>query len=545
MPIPQQQPGYHRVLLRSPSELPMEYEVGGYTDGRGVRRWTATYPDEEGDAYPSLAALDVPASRFSPGDAWQLALETWGGRNPYDFLMAPTLVGKRHTSDGDAGPVTTPFTVEKDDDGRMFVSGPCYRAGAADTDNEFMPQPTLKAFAHSLMIEGSRKADTDHDRQDRAGISLVESCMVKEVDGQFTIDPDGDTWWLKYEVIDPVARARVELPADDPRSLKSFSWEGLVRKRTAPVTKDAEARTPFGEMADDQREQAFKALTADKGDDEATELYDGRCIRVSLVHRGANSTQGIEGFAVATKSADADDLLGLPEQPPAQGGLLAALRRWAGKSDRATPFAGCPSLDEALALYRKGVDEALGDPDQVSSIVGQLSTALGKETSARAIKALAGTIAAEGSWFSPRSQETQMLTDEMKQEIAAQVKAELEKTQEPPADPAAPSTTDPKPEDKEPTREEIAAEAVKAAREALTTEHAEAIKAKDERIAELEADLDRAKKAPTSTPSGPNPEDQPQGGNKPEGDTWADLAQGAAKRRREITQKLNKAPLRG
>lgn len=487
MPLPSQPETHHRALFRLESELPDGYEVRSETDEySGV----VLHHMVSADAYgwdPRIAA-DYPAARFSPGEVFLDA--SWA--QPADFSPAPALAMKWAGKGGDSE--ARPFKVTKTEDGRLFVEGICYEAGVKDTDGEFYTQPELAAFAHSLMVLGSRKGDTDHDQQDREGISLVQSAMVrieKTEDGgeEYVVDGDGPGWYVKYEVADPAVKARVELPADDANSLNAFSWDGLVRKRVSTVRKSA-ASEPVRVVKAEQ-------LDASKADDEqGVELYDGRCIRVSLVHRGANRRM----FATATKSADADEVLQRAmksEGQPKPGGLLAKIRQWAGKSEQGAPnpLAELGSLDAALSEVARWIrGEALAQKapaDEVQSVC----KALGDAAAYHARLALTEPINdTRGSWFTPETKtpkETDMTPEQLKALVAETVSETLKAakgTEEPPPAPAPEAVTL---EDVKKAAAEAAVQATEAAQKAWAEEKAK-----------LTEELAEAKKRPAVNPTG-------------------------------------------
>lgn len=469
--LPSQLETHHRVLYRLASEMP----AGDFTAESMTDEWdgvTRHYVDGV------RVAADFPAGRFSPGDIFEIS--GWG--NPADFSPAPALAMKWAGKGGDGpGPGPGVLTVEKSDDGRLFVSGPCYVAGEPDTDGEFFRQSELKDYAHSLMTLGSRKADADHDRVDREGISLVESAMVRKGDDGYILDPEGETWFVKYEVTDPVIKARVALPADDPNSLNAFSWDGLVRKRVARVSKSA---APVAVTKSEQ----LDATKAD--DDEAVELYDGRCIRVSLVHRGANRRM----FAVASKSADADDLLRATKatKPPT---LVERLKSWA-RGDEDNPMLAAESLDAALADFHAHAIASIGGDE---TALRDAAKALGQAVTLKAREAMTAPLNdPRGSWFTPAPTKEQTMTPEqieklVAEQVAAAVKAQ---TPETPADKSedneeAPAITV---EDVQAAAKAAAEQAIKAEREA----HAEALKALEEKHA---AELAEVKKTRAPVPA--------------------------------------------
>lgn len=490
MPLPSQPETHHRALFRLESELPDGYEVRSETDEySGV----VLHHMVSADAYgwdPRIAA-DYPAARFSPGEVFLDA--SWA--QPADFSPAPALAMKWAGKGGDDKTGPRPFLVEKDESGQMFVSGLIYVAGEKDTDGEFMRQPELAAFAHSLLDGGSLKGDTDHDRVEREGIKFTESCMVdvtKDDDGNDVIGaPSGNGvgWFGKARIDDPAVKARIELPADDPNSIKAFSWDGYVRKRVAAVTKSA-ASEPVRVVKAEQ-------LDASKADDEqGVELYDGRCIRVSLVHRGANRRM----FVAAAKSADADEVLQRAmksEGQPKPGGLLAKIRQWAGKSEQGAPnpLAELGTLDAALSEVARWIrGEALAQKapaDEVQSVC----KALGDAAAYHARLALTEPINdTRGSWFTPETKtpkETDMTPEQIKALVAETVSETLkaaQATEEPPPAPAPEAVTL---EDVKKAAAEAAVQATEAAQKAWAEEKAK-----------LTEELAEAKKRPAVNPTG-------------------------------------------
>lgn len=474
MALPVQPDTHHRVLYRLESELPDGCELATEVDAdTGVTVHRLTLSDGDPWAWDPRVAADYPAARFSPGDCFSAA--SWA--NPADFSPAPALAMKWAGKGGDGGAAPGLLRIEKDADGRVFAAGICYEAGVLDTDGEFFTQPQLKGFAHSLMVMGSRKGDADHDREDREGISLVESSMVeivKDDDGAetYVIDPEGAGWFVKYELTDPVIKARVELPSDDPNSLTAFSWDGMVRKRVATVTKSSEPVL----VTKSEQLDASKA-----GDGEGVEMYDGRCIRVSLVHRGANR----RSFAVAQKSADADRLLTTKAATQAPVGLIERIKAWVG-GDSDNPLAAHGSFDEALAATAKHVTNALAGNDPEAAI-RDVCKALGHAAALKAREAMTASLNdPSGSWFTPQPrQEHETMT---KEEINALVQAAVKEA-------TAPATPEPAKAD-EATAEDIA-EALKAAADAAVQATAEKHAAE---LAAKDAEIEAAKAAQVAPP---------------------------------------------
>jgi len=305
-------------------------------------------------------------------------------------------------------------------------------------------------------------------------------------------------------VVNPAVKARIELEQDDKRSLNAFSWDGLVRKRTSTVTKSEAVHACKAEDFD----------LESKGDDDGVELYDGRCLRVSLVHRGANRRM----FATATKSADADELLAAP--PPAEpAGFMARLKAFIGGTSEDNPLGGADSLDDALKDFAWQAREALSAPD-ASSQIAHLATALGRHVAAKADKALTTNTDTRGSFFTPArsntSEDIAMTKDELQALIKSTV-AEANKAQEPPAEEPPPADDDVSTED-----------AVKAAIEATAKAKADEIAAKDAEIAAL--------KAKVAVPAPSAGGDPPAGGNGTQTPAikWGDIN---AERRRQNTLK--------